>query len=162
MKSQTNESPAPAKQPSARKNKAADSFSFSFSSSKSPEHIYETLLDIKSWWKGLYAETITGASSKLNDEFSFSAGGGAHNTTQKLVEMVPGKRIVWLVTQSNLTFLDQPDEWTNTKISFDISSKGDKTEVRFTHEGLVPQNECYENCTSAWTQYLQLFSEKLK
>lgn len=154
MKSQTKESPAPVKQ-------SADSFSFTFSSTKSPEVIYETLLDIKSWWTGLYAEKITGASSKLNDEFSFSAGGGAHNTTQKLVELIPGKKIVWLVTQSNLTFLDQPDEWTNTKISFDIARTGDKTDVRFTHEGMVPQIECYDSCTGAWMQYMQLFSEKL-
>ena len=39
-------------------------------------------------------------------------------------------------------------------VTFEISSKDDKTEVRFTHVGLVPDYECFENCSSAWGFYV--------
>jgi hypothetical protein len=140
----------------------AKSFSFSFRSSKSADTIFELLLNIDKWWSGFYSESITGKSRAINDEFSFSAGGGLHYTKQKLVELVPNKKIVWLVTESNLRFLTDTNEWTNTKICFDISSDGDTTTVAFTHNGLLPQIECYDQCSSAWTQYLVQLQEKLK
>jgi hypothetical protein len=71
------------------------------------------------------------------------------------VELVPDKKIVWLVTHSALTFIEKQDEWQGTKLIFEIAAKGNKTQLRFTHEGLVPEIECYDSCSSAWTQYLQ-------
>ena len=32
--------------------------------------------------------------------------------------------------------------------------KGDKTEFRFTHVGLVPAIECYGDCSGAWGFYI--------
>lgn len=137
-------------------------FTYSFISSKTPEAIYNLLLHIDQWWFGVYDETIKGASKQLGDEFSFEAGGGAHYTKQKLVELIPNKRIVWLVTGSKLTFISEPEEWTGTKISFDIAADGAKTKVTFTHEGLVTEIECYGACSSGWTSYLKRLEEKLK
>jgi len=73
-----------------------------------------------------------------------------HRTTQKITELVPGRKVVWHVTESDLSFVKDKDEWTGTDIIFDISSKDGKTEVRFTHAGLAPQNECYGSCSNAW------------
>ncbi len=129
-------------------------FTKSFTTEKTPETVYNLLLNIKKWWSGLYSETIKGKSKKVNDEFTFSAGGGAHYSKQKLVELAPNKKIAWLVTESNLNFLDNTSEWVNTKICFDISKEGNKTRVIFTHKGLIPKIESYEGCASAWTQYL--------
>jgi len=39
-------------------------------------------------------------------------------------------------------------------VVFEIASKGDKTEVRFTHVGLVPAFECYGGCSGAWGFYI--------
>ncbi|MDX2174191.1 MAG: SRPBCC domain-containing protein [Bacteroidota bacterium] len=139
-----------------------DNFSYSFKTSKAPEEVYKLLLDIEEWWSGLYEETISGKSKKVNDEFTFEAGGGVHNTTQKLVELIPHKKIVWLVTKSNLSFLSKPNEWENTKICFDLSQKEDKTIVTFTHDGLTPQIECYNACSGGWTGYLDNLKKKLK
>ncbi|MCE3225454.1 MAG: ATPase [Bacteroidetes bacterium] len=138
-----------------------DNFSYSFNTSKSPEEVYKLLLDIEQWWTGLYEETIKGKSKKINDEYTFEAGGGAHYSKQKLVELIPGKKIVWLVTDSNLSFLNSPSEWNNTKLCFDISIENNKTVVVFTHEGLVPKIECYNECSGAWTNYLDNLKKKL-
>lgn len=139
-----------------------ENFTYSFTSSKTPEVIFKLLLNIEQWWSGLYEETITGKSHQLNDEFSFKASGGVHDTTQKLVELIPNKKIVWLVTNSKLTFLSDPSEWKNTKICFDLSKEGDKTVVSFTHDGLTPQIECYNACSGGWTGYLENLKKKLK
>ena len=137
-------------------------YTFHLESSDTSKNIFDTLLNIRSWWSGLYSETIKGDTKKLNDEFTFSAGGGAHYSKQKLVELIPDKKIVWLVTDSNLNFLEKPNEWTGTKICFEISKKGSKNQITFTHQGLVPKIECYNGCAGAWTQYLENLAAKLK
>ncbi|HSF56155.1 MAG TPA: SRPBCC domain-containing protein [Algoriphagus sp.] len=124
-------------------------------SEQSPEKVFETITNVRSWWSGYYDEKFEGETAQLNDEFSFSAGGGAHYSRQKLVEVISGKKVVWLITESALSFLDKTDEWVGTKVIFEISKKGDKTQLKFTHEGLTPEAECYESCAPAWTQYLQ-------
>jgi len=134
---------------------ADKNFQLSFTTTKNAHQVYNQLLDVKNWWSGLYNETISGESSKLNDEFTFSAGGGAHFSKQKLIELIPDKKIKWEVKESNLSFLTQTNEWTNTKICFDIEQLKTKTKVTFTHEGLVPQIECYGGCSGAWTKYLE-------
>ena len=73
-------------------------------------------------------------------------------------ELIPDKKIVWMITDSKLTFLKKPDEWTGTRIIFEILKKESKTQLVFTHEGLVPEIECYDSCSPAWSRYL---TEKL-
>jgi hypothetical protein len=40
-------------------------------------------------------------------------------------------------------------------VIFDVARKGDLTEVRLTHEGLVPALECYGGCSEGWTTYFR-------
>ena len=122
---------------------------------QTPEDVFNAVTNVREWWSGYYSETIEGRTEKLNDEFSFRAGGGAHYSKQKLIEVIPGKKIVWLVTDSELSFLEKKNEWVGTKIVFEISEKGGRTQLVFTHEGLVPEIECYDSCSPAWSQYLQ-------
>ena len=130
-------------------------FTWALVTDQSPKEVFQAITNVRSWWSGYYAEEFTGDTEKLNDEFTFSAGGGAHYTKQRLIEVIPNKRVVWLITHSALSFLDKPDEWLGTKVIFEISRKGNKTELVFTHEGLTPTVECYDACAPAWTQYLQ-------
>ena len=137
-------------------------FQYSLTTSKKQNEVFAYLINPKNWWVGLFGETIEGNSKDINDEFSFRAGDGVHYSNQKLVELDTDKKIIWLVTESNLSFLKNTNEWAGTKICFDIEQVSDKTKVTFTHKGLIPQIECYGSCSSAWTQYLQNLKEHLK
>lgn len=132
----------------------AKDFTTTFLVDQSPHTVYKAVTNVRGWWQGLYEEEIIGKTQALHDEFTFRAGGGAHYSKQRLLELIPDKKVVWLVTDSELSFIDKKDEWKGTKIIFDISTKGNKTKVQFTHEGLNPQIECYDSCSSAWQMYL--------
>lgn len=137
-------------------------FTYTFTSPQPVEAIFETLQDVRKWWFGVYDETITGSSSKVGDEFTFIAGGGVHNTTQKMIELIPNKKIAWQVTAANLSFLKKPEEWQNTTFNFELTKEGSNTRVTFTHVGLRPDIECYDACSGGWTQYLKRLEQKLK
>lgn len=130
-------------------------FTFTCLVDQSPEEVFNAITNVRDWWSGYYSEEIKGDTEKLNDEFSFRAGGGVHYSKQKLVEVIPNKKVVWLITESELSFIEKKDEWTSTKVIFEILQKNGKTQLVFTHEGLAPEVECYESCAPTWSQYLQ-------
>lgn len=121
---------------------------------QSPAAVFKAITDVRSWWSGYHAETIEGGTEQLGDEFIFRAADGLHETRQKLVEVIPDQRVVWLVTYSALNYLQHPAEWEGTRVRFDIAARDGKTELVFTHEGLTPDIECYDSCAPSWTQYL--------
>jgi hypothetical protein len=140
-----------------------NSYSFEIETQRSPKEVFELLLEVKKWWWGIYDETIVGTSEKVNDEFSFSAGGGMHFSKLKMVELIPYEKIVWEVTESNLSFVSNSKEWERTRLVFDISEKPEnRTKMTFTHEGLRPDIECYEQCTNAWSQYFKNLQSTLQ
>ncbi|MEZ4802665.1 MAG: SRPBCC domain-containing protein [Gelidibacter sp.] len=130
------------------------SYYYRFRVNKKPSELFNFLLDINNWWVGIFDETITGDSTKLNEEFTFAAGGGMHYSKYKLVSLVPNQKMVWEVIDSKLSFLEAPDEWTGTTMGFELEAQDGATQVTFAHFGLVPQFECYDRCTSAWTLYM--------
>ncbi len=67
----------------------------------------------------------------------------------------PVIKVVWLVLDNYFKFTKDKSEWIGTKLVFELSQKNGKTEILFTHEGLVPQYECYEICREAWTNYIK-------
>jgi hypothetical protein len=130
-------------------------FTLALLTDQTPQKVFKTIHKVRDWWSGYYSEEIKGNTENLNDEFSFRAGGGAHYSKHKLVEVIPDKKVVWLTTDSDLTFIEKRDEWTGTKVIFEISKKANKTQLTFIHQGLTPSVECYEACAPVWTEYLK-------
>jgi Activator of Hsp90 ATPase homolog 1-like protein len=115
-----------------------------------PQEAFKSINSVSKWW----TEDLKGSSQKLNDEFTVRFG-DVHVSKQKLVEVIPDKKVVWLVTDSKLNFIENKQEWTNTKISFEIARNDNKTQIRFTHFGLVPNVECYDSCVKGWDEYIK-------
>jgi hypothetical protein len=51
-------------------------------------------------------------------------------------------------------FVKDLSEWKGTRMIFEIGKKDAQTEIRFTHQGLVPDYECYDVCHKAWSYYI--------
>jgi hypothetical protein len=103
----------------------------------------------RGWWSG----EIDGRTGTLGAEFTHRYQ-DLHRSRQSITEFVPGKKIVWHVQDAKIDFVKDKDEWNGTDIVFDIAKKGSKTELRFTHIGLVPAIECYGKCAGAWGFYI--------
>lgn len=125
-------------------------FTTTFFVDQTPHEVFTAINNVRGWWQG----EVTGGTDKLNDEFDYRME-DIHYSRQKLVEVIPDKRVVWSVTDSQLSFIEDKDEWTNTRIIFDITEINNKTQVRFTHIGLLPAIECYDACSNAWEQLIQ-------
>lgn len=126
-------------------------FSISILVDKSSKEVFEAINNVSAWWQG----EIEGKTRELNDEFVYRMQ-EFHFSKQKLIELVPNKKVVWLVTDSNLNSFKNKTEWTGTKVIFEITEKNNKTELLFTHSGLVSQFECYGDCSNAWSQLIKI------
>jgi hypothetical protein len=93
-------------------------------------------------------------SIKLNETFFYHYK-GIHVCKIKLTEQVPETELVYPIVKGEFNFTRDKEEWTNTRLVFDISNEEGKAKIKFTHEGLVPQHECYDICHEAWTNYIK-------
>lgn len=129
---------------------ATKDFTTSFIVDQTPEEVFKAVTNPRGWW----SEQIEGGTEKLNDEFGYHYQ-DAHIAKMRLIEVVPGKKVVWLVLHNYFKFTKDKDEWKDNKIVFDITEKNGKTQLQFTQIGLVPAYECYDVCRKAWTNYIQ-------
>jgi uncharacterized protein YndB with AHSA1/START domain len=116
---------------------------------QTPEEAIEAIRNIRGWW----SEQIEGRTDEVGDEFIYRYE-DVHSCKMKLVEVVPQEKVAWTVLENYFKFTKDKTEWQGTKIVFDITKKDGKTEIRFTHEGLVPEYECFEICSKAWGSYI--------
>jgi Activator of Hsp90 ATPase homolog 1-like protein len=126
-------------------------FTATFLVDQTPEEAFNAIINTRGWWTG--EPGIEGSTDKLNDEFTYRYN-PYHYSKQKVTELIPGKKVVWLITDSQLNFVEEKDEWTNTIIVFEIARQGNQTQVKFTHLGLVPGIECYDGCSNGWSGYI--------
>ena len=134
---------------------ATSDFTIILSEDRTPNEAFNAINNIRGWW----TEDMEGRSKKLNNEFTIRFFDDIQVSPQKLVEVIPDKKVEWLVTTSELNFLEDKNEWTGTKIIFEITEEDGKsdshrTQINFTHLGLVPEVECYKDCSVGWNRYI--------
>ena len=127
----------------------SQNFTSAFSVEQTPEEAFAAINNVRGWWTG----DVEGSTDQVGDEFTYRYP-DAHYSKQRITELVPGQRVVWRVVDSHLAGPEDPNEWTGTQITFEISVKDGQTEVRFAHQGLVPEFECFDSCSSAWGFYV--------
>ncbi|MFZ6014096.1 MAG: SRPBCC family protein [Bacteroidota bacterium] len=116
---------------------------------RAPKEVFQAINNVRGWW----SEEIEGSTDKLDSEFTYRYK-DVHQCKIKLIEFVPHKKVVWVVLDNYFNFTQDRHEWKNTRIVFEISMNADKTELRFTHQGLVPEYECYDICKDGWNNYI--------
>ncbi|HTI94277.1 MAG TPA: SRPBCC domain-containing protein, partial [Puia sp.] len=115
-------------------------FSSSISAKISAGEAMKKISNIPEWW----GVTFTGSSEKKGDKFVIKMGGESFfNFT--VTELIPGKRVVWLVTDCNMPWYSDKREWADTRLIFDLHENNGMTDLVFTHEGLTPDVECYKD-----------------
>ncbi|HTE23807.1 SRPBCC family protein [Flavitalea sp.] len=111
--------------------------------------VFDAINNPRLWWSG----EVEGNAGELNDEFTYRYK-DFHYSRQRVIEMIPGQKVVWLVTECVINYVEDKDEWIGTKISFEISQEGNQTRLRFSHLGLVPTVECFDSCSNSWSQLI--------
>lgn len=117
------------------KNYKTANYTVAIEIAKSPNDVFNHVInDVSKYWP----EGFEGESTKLNDQFIFRSG-DTHYSKNKVVEFVPNKKVVWLVTES----LRKTDnfEWTGTRMIFELTPKADNTLLKFTYDGFILENE---------------------
>jgi hypothetical protein len=120
-----------------------------------PEEVFAAIINIRGWW----SEDIEGNTDKLDQEFMYR---DKHlRAKMKITELIPGKKIVWHILESQMDDIKDVTEWDDTKLIFEITKKDDKTKIQFTHLGLIPEFDCYTVCSKAWDFYITSSLQRL-
>ncbi len=128
---------------------STENLTIAYTVNSTPEEVFTAITNVRGWWSG----EIDGRTDEPGAEFTYRYQ-DVHRSTQRISELVPGKRVAWHVLDGYLAFVEDKAEWTGTDIVFDIAPQGDGTEVRFTHIGLAPDDECFDSCSTAWRFYV--------
>lgn len=115
-----------------------------------PEQVFDAINNVRGWW----SENIQGSTNQLNAEFKYHYQ-DVHRTKMKITELIPKKKVVWHVHENHFNFTKEKGEWIGNDIIFEIKENQGKTELLFTHRGLVPSYECFQICHDSWTHYIQ-------
>jgi len=116
---------------------------------QTPEEVFKAINNPRGWW----SEEIEGSTNRLDDEFTYHYK-DVHICKMKLTEMIRNRKVVWHVMNNYFNFTKDKSEWKDTQIIFEIAEKDGKTQLHFTHLGLVPEYECYDACRQGWTNYI--------
>lgn len=124
-------------------------FTTSFLVDQTPEEVFNAINNVRGWW----SEQIEGDTDKPGAIFDYHYR-DVHRCKMKITSFEPGKKVTWKILENDFNFTKDKTEWLNTEVVFDISVKENKTQLVFTHVGLVPAYECYKICHDAWSNYI--------
>jgi hypothetical protein len=112
---------------------------------QTPDEAYSAILRVGGWWIG----KNEGTCDEIGDEF-IHRDGEAHYCKLRVTDLVPGRKVAWLVLDNYFNFVRDQDEWKGTRMTFEIAEAEGQTRVRFAHLGLARDFECFDVCSNAW------------
>ena len=110
----------------------------------SVERVYKAVTTrdgLAGWW----TTNTEGEGNKVGDVVKFRFGAGGFD--MKVLELQPGKRVLWQV-------VDGPEEWIGTKVSWELKQDGDYAVVLFKHQGWKEPVEFMHHCSTKWAVFL--------
>jgi uncharacterized protein YndB with AHSA1/START domain len=113
--------------------------------SASADKVYTALATqagLRGWWT---ADAV--ADEKTGGKAEFGFGKRETIFRMKIVELLPGKRVVWTCHGDN-------PEWNGTTLTWDIASESGVTVLRFTQSGWKAMTEMYAICNSSWGELM--------
>lgn len=114
-----------------------------------PGQVFAAVTNPRAWW----SEDVVGETDRLGAIFYYHFK-DIHRGTFLVSELEPGRKAIWHVLQNHFNFTRDATEWTGNDIVFEIGAVDGGTELRFTHVGLNPAEECYDVCHDSWGFYL--------
>lgn len=132
------------------------SYTTTFAVDRTPSEVIDAIKDVRGWW----SKELDGRSAGPGDEFRYQYE-DVHRCDIRVTEVVPGRKVSWLVLDNYFNFTEGEDEWTGTTIDFEVVANDERTEVRFIHHGLLPEHECFAACSSGWTFYINTSLQQL-
>jgi hypothetical protein len=128
---------------------ASKSYTSTISVNKAAHDAFDAIQNFRGWW----SQEIQGSTDKIGETFLYHYK-DVHLCKIKLIEMQEGERLVYQVVDNEFSFTKDKTEWINTRLIFELQPVDRGTRIVFTHEGLVPEYECYAVCNDAWTSYI--------
>lgn len=116
--------------------------------SVTPDKVFDGIGHVADWW----AKDTKGNSQKLGGVFTIRFG--ETFVKFKVSEYQQDRKMTWDVSDCYLHWLNDKTEWKNTSLRWELTSEGKSTKIDFTHEGLLPEIECYQDCVKGWDQYV--------
>jgi uncharacterized protein YndB with AHSA1/START domain len=111
-------------------------------------HVFEALTSFEGlvgWW----ASSATGSLSP-GTQFELGFAGLEETITWEVEALAAPYSVAWTC----LSHTGLPD-WDGTKIVFELSAhETELTVVKFRHIGLVPELDCYGQCSAGWEHFL--------
>jgi hypothetical protein len=128
----------------------------SITANVTPKDAVDKISRVSEWW----AKDFEGKSEEPNDVFTVRFKNGDMYKV-KVSEIIPNKKVIWEVIDSNQGWHANHTEWVGTKIVWEVFPQKDGTEVKMTHVGLVPEFECFDKCSLGWDYLMEKSLQKL-
>jgi uncharacterized protein YndB with AHSA1/START domain len=94
---------------------------------------------ISSWWA-----PATGSGAP-GDTVEVASRSGGRMLAMRVEPTEQAGRVTWSVLEADLT-----TEWAGTSIVFEVEDAPGGSTLRFRHDGLTPQCECFDMCQEGW------------
>ena len=126
------------------------SYQSSFTANTSPAEAFAKISRVSEWW----AKNFEGRSQQPGDVFTVKFRSG-DRFTARVAEMQPDTKITWEFIDTYQGWVKDPTEWVGTQLLWEITPRQDGVEVKMTHAGLVPELECFDQCSKSWHYLMQ-------